>query len=85
MSKIHEILGLATLMMGAVSMNQENWKQKILDEYEKSKNYPRKKKKKVRKHLQLDWNLACWSPYSCNRRKLIKVETKTDYKSKDEK
>jgi len=61
MNKGH-ILGFASLMMGAVKMNQSKWKQDILDEWGKSKNYPRKKKKKVRKHLQLDWNLACWNP-----------------------
>jgi len=57
------ILGFAALMMDRVEMNQDKWKQEILDEWEKSKNYPRKKKKKVRKHLQLDWNLACWNPF----------------------
>ena len=57
------LLGMATLMMGACEMNSEKRKQDILDEWEKSKNYPRKKKKKVRKHLQLDWNFACWSPF----------------------
>jgi uncharacterized membrane protein YbaN (DUF454 family) len=57
------LLGFATLMMGSVKMNQEDWKKRILDEWEKSKNYPRKKKKKVRKHLQLDWNFACWNPF----------------------
>jgi len=56
------LLGFAALMMGSVELNQEDWKKRILDEWEKSKNYPRKKKKKVRKHLQLDWNLACWNP-----------------------
>jgi uncharacterized membrane protein YbaN (DUF454 family) len=57
------LLGFATAMMGACEMNSEKWKQDILDEWEKSKNYPRKKKKKIRKHLQLDWNFACWSPF----------------------
>ena len=57
------LLGFAALMMGSVEMNQEDWKKKILDEWEKSKNYPRKKKKKIRKHLQLDWNFACWNTF----------------------
>ena len=38
------LLGFATLMMGSVKMNQEDWKKRILDEWEKSKNYPRKKR-----------------------------------------
>ena len=62
MNKSH-VLGFAALMMGACEMNQDKWKKEILAEWEKSKNYPRKKKKKVRKHLQLDWNFACWSPF----------------------
>lgn len=57
------LLGFATLMMGACEINSENWKQEIMTKWEESKNYPRKKKKKVRKHLQLDWNFACWSPF----------------------
>ena len=57
------LFGMAALMMGSVEMNQDKWKKEILDKWEKSKNYPRKKKKKVRKHLQLDWNFACWSPF----------------------
>jgi hypothetical protein len=40
MNKSH-ILGFAALMMGA----QSKWKEDILAEWEKSKNYPRKKKK----------------------------------------
>ena len=62
MNKSH-ILGFAALMMGACEMNQDKWKKEILAKWEESKNYPRKKKKKVRKHLQLDWNFACWSPF----------------------
>ena len=38
--------------------NTEEWKKKILAEWELSKEYPRKKKKKVRKSLRLDWALA---------------------------
>lgn len=57
----------AYLLMGLSMMNdmtegQERWKQRIRDEWEKSKNYPRKKKKKVRKELLLDWSFANWSP-----------------------
>jgi hypothetical protein len=63
MTKIPALLGFAMSTMNTFEAGQENWKKKILDEWEKSKNYPRKKKKMVRKKLQLDWNLACWSPF----------------------
>jgi len=41
-------------MMESIKSKQEEKKEWILAEWERSKNYPRKKKKKVRKHLQLD-------------------------------
>jgi len=43
--------------------NMEEWKKRILKEWENSKNYPRKKKKRVRKELQLDWSIACYDPF----------------------
>jgi hypothetical protein len=42
--------------------NMEEWKDRIRAEWEESKNYPRKKKKKVRKSLLLDWSIASWNP-----------------------
>ena len=35
-------------------------KDRILSEWIESGNLPRKKKKAKRKHLQLEWNIACW-------------------------
>ena len=63
MSMIHQILGMAAMYSTACEVNTEEWKKRILDEWEKSKNYPRKKKKRVRKELQLDWSIACWNPF----------------------
>jgi hypothetical protein len=67
MGKISPVLG-AYLMMGmgimeGIKSQSEKRKKEILEEWERSKNYPRKKKKKVRKHLQLDWSIACWNPF----------------------
>lgn len=46
------------MAMGALmEVNVEQEKERILDEWEKSKKLPRKKKKKRRKELLLDWNL----------------------------
>lgn len=42
--------------------NQE-WKDKIMAEWIKSKNYPRKKKKRVRKECNLNWSFANYNPY----------------------
>ena len=66
MNKISPVMG-AYLMMGMNMMNDlktqsEERKKQILIEWEKSKNYPRKKKKRVRKELNLDWSIACWNP-----------------------
>jgi uncharacterized membrane protein YbaN (DUF454 family) len=65
-SQISPVLG-AYLMMGMSMLNdmktqQEERKEQILAEWRKTKNYPRKKKKRVRKELQLDYSIACWNP-----------------------
>jgi hypothetical protein len=67
MSKISPVLGAYLMtcmgMMESIKTQSEKRKEEILEEWERSKNYPRKKKKKVRKHLQLDWSIACWNPF----------------------
>ena len=50
-------------MMEITKAQNEKRKKEILEEWEKSKNYPRKKKKMVRKRLQLDYSIACWNPF----------------------
>ena len=57
------LVGFALTMAAGVEINQNEWKERILKEWRMTKNYPRKKKKKVRKSLQLDWSFACWSPF----------------------
>jgi hypothetical protein len=39
---------------------QKEDKERIRKEWRKSMNYPRKKKKAVRKRLKVDWAIACW-------------------------
>lgn len=41
----------------------KEWKERILQKWEDSKKLPRKKKKKLRKELQIEWEIACWNPY----------------------
>jgi hypothetical protein len=42
---------------------QEDWKERIKKEFRESCNLPRKKKKRVRKNLQLEWSIANWNPF----------------------
>ena len=50
-------------MMEDMKTQSKERKELILAEWEKSKKYPRKKKKKVRKELLLDWSIANWDPF----------------------
>ena len=43
--------------------NTEDWKRRILAEWEESKSLPRKAKKRKRKELNLDWSIACYDPF----------------------
>ena len=63
MNPAQTILGMAILMQGSMEVEQAEWKERILDQWEESKKFPRKKKKKVRKELMLDWSIANWSPF----------------------
>jgi hypothetical protein len=56
-------MAMALSFMNELETQNKEWKKRILDEWEKSKNYPRKKKKRVRKELQLDWSIANWNPF----------------------
>lgn len=38
-------------------------KERIKKEFRESCNLPRKKKKRVRKNLQLEWSIANWNPF----------------------
>ena len=41
----------------------KQWKEKIIKKYRESSNFPRKKKKQVRKELQVEWSIASWDPF----------------------
>jgi hypothetical protein len=56
-------LTMGLTMMEDMKTQSEQRKKEILAEWNKSKNYPRKKKKRVRKELQLDWAIANWDPF----------------------
>lgn len=57
------------LMMGLQSMNemktrQEEWKDRLRQEWQETKKMPRKMKKRRRKELLLDWSIACYDPFN---------------------
>lgn len=54
---------MAIGFMNEIEIHNDEWKKRIRDEWEKSKNYPRKKKKRVRKELILNWSIANWNPF----------------------
>lgn len=53
----YSMLSFAETQMSLIKERDKEWKQKIIDEWEKSKQYPRKKKKKVRKDLLIQWSI----------------------------
>ena len=63
LTDLGSILAMGMSFMQDLKTQQEERKEQILAEWRKTKNYPRKKKKRVRKHLQLDYSIACWNPF----------------------
>jgi len=63
MSKFHQLVGLAIGMQATMEVNQERWKEEVLKKWDESRKLPRKKKKRERKSLLIEWSVACWSPY----------------------
>ena len=59
MSLFMHFAAVATQLQEAVDARKQSW----LDEWEKSKNYPRKMKKRVRKELRLDWIMMSYNPF----------------------
>ena len=63
MSAIHKAVATAVGMMATMEVNQEQWKDEIRQKWIESRKLPRKKKKRERKSLLLDFSIASWSPY----------------------
>ena len=63
MSNVQELLGFALGMQATMEVNQEQWKDEIRQKWVESRKFPRKKKKRERKSLLLDFSIASWSPY----------------------
>ena len=58
------ILAIGLNYMKEMEEMEKNWKARIRKQWQESKNFPRKKKKRVRKELQLEWSIACWNPFN---------------------
>lgn len=61
--KTLSLLGLFTGVAGTLQTAMEDRKKEIIAEWERSKNYPRKMKKRIRKELKVDWILANYNPF----------------------
>ncbi len=48
---------------GIINAGQEKWKAEIKADYRRTFSMPRKKKKRIRKELRLDWSIACYDPF----------------------
>ena len=49
--------------MSEIELRKKLRKEEILEEYGRTFHYPRKKKKRVRKELQLEYAILCWDPF----------------------
>ena len=58
------LVGTALLLEGTIRTNQKEWKDRIREEYANLQNLPRKKKKQEKKHLLLQWQIACYEPFT---------------------
>ena len=56
-------MGLQTI--DKIKTQQEEWKERLLNEWEETKKMPRKMKKQRRKEILIDWSIANWcSPFN---------------------
>ena len=57
------ILAIGLDYMKEMQEMEKTWKARIQKQWKESQNFPRKKKKAVRKNLRLEWLIACWNPF----------------------
>jgi len=57
------ILSFALGMSAMMQVQNEEWKDRILKQWEESRNLPRKQKKAKRKDLNSQWSIACLDPF----------------------
>jgi len=64
--KVKGILAMGLAMMSEMQQQRDDWNDRIITEWHKSANYPRKKKKRVRRGLMLEWSLSNYNPFYQN-------------------
>jgi hypothetical protein len=65
MSTKSKLLSIGLGFMASYEYMREERKSQILQKWEESKKLPRKKKKQLRKELNIDWQLANFDVFSC--------------------
>jgi hypothetical protein len=63
MSRLDTYLSFGLGIMNGIKERNEEWKERILRQWDESKNLSRKKKKAVRKGLLIEWSIASWNPF----------------------
>lgn len=59
-------LSYGVMMLIDMKLQNQQWKERIHKQWKESQNFPRKKKKSVRKNLLLEWQIACYDPMGLN-------------------
>lgn len=66
-SFITNFLSIGITMLKDMKASNELWKDRIRKQWKESQNYPRKKKKKVRKKLMFEWQIANYDPMGLDK------------------
>lgn len=61
--RINGIIAMGLSMMAEHDQMRADWRDRIITEWQKSANYPRKKKKRVRKGLIVEYAIASYNPF----------------------
>jgi hypothetical protein len=61
--EINGIIAMGLSMMAEHDQMRADWRDRILEEWIKSENYPRKRKKQVRKKLRVEYAIASYDPF----------------------
>jgi len=62
-------MGMAMGLLSDLNDSRESFKQRVRDDWKKTYKMPRKMKKRVRKSLELDWQIANYDPFNIYKRR----------------
>lgn len=60
---LNSMISTGLMMMSAIKKSNEEWKDRLRQEWRDSMDMPRKKKKLERKRILLDWSIANYDPF----------------------